>query len=678
MKKIRLVLIMVAAFFVVFCADSEAAKKEKASKKGSKSDIASVEAARKYNMSMTYEVPSPFPLFDTGDEEWIDYSRYGEFQGVDTEKYKYVIKDIASLRKAVGEGIYPNTQSVYKDPGYIQYNSKQKLKGDKWAFVNTNDYQANFYKWATAQDTPGVKLYYTAYALDMAGNYKHAIKAYYAILVHFPEAVGMTFWKTPWYVGPVCVDRIKYLTKEHPELGIKLEGAYVKVKNRYDNDKNNDVFIVNPGKLVPATKKDFEVKTIDLSKVGIKKVTGTGNVQLIEFENKHFQLTVDGKPFVVRGVCYSPNQVGLSPDNGTLNVNRDWSVADYNKNNLVDGAYEAWVDANRNERQDPDEKAVGDFKLMKDMGINTLRLYHYPDFNKELLKDGYENYGFMYMVGNMLGMYGVASGAAWFEGTDYTNPEHKKNMLDSVRAMVEEYKDEPYVLMWVLGNENNYGSVGVEGVEAGTSCQARYQPEAYYSFINECVLLIKSLDPQQRPVTICNGDTFLMDHCAKNAPDLDIYGANAYRGEQGFGSLWQDVMDEYGKPVVVTEFGCPAYHSLWETARAEAGQASYHRGNWLDMENNFAGIKDGVGNALGGIIFEWTDEWWKAGPPPEFDPWHHDTTSQFGAPFLDGYSYEEWFGICSVGDGKDSPFKRQLRPAYFTYRDLWEKYKKNK
>jgi beta-glucuronidase len=46
-------------------------------------------------------------------------------------------------------------------------------------------------------------------------------------------------------------------------------------------------------------------------------------------------------------------------------------------------------------------------------------------------------------------------------------------------------------------------------------------------------------------------------------------------------------------------------------------------------------------------------------------------------PFLDGGAYEEWFGLCSQGDGKDSPFKRQLRKAYFMYRDLWKNYRTN-
>lgn len=87
-----------------------------------------------------------------------------------------------------------------------------------------------------------------------------------------------------------------------------------------------------------------------------------------------------------------------------------------------------------------------------------------------------------------MSMYCTDSGAKWFEGTDYTNPEQCKKMLASVEKMVEEYKDEPYVLMWVLGNENNYGSVGVVGISAGTmdGCNVRKDIAAYYKFVNEC------------------------------------------------------------------------------------------------------------------------------------------------------------------------------------------------
>ena len=45
--------------------------------------------------------------------------------------------------------------------------------------------------------------------------------------------------------------------------------------------------------------------------------------------------------------------------------------------------------------------------------------------------------------------------------------------------------------------------------------------------------------------------------------------------------------------------------------------------------------------------------------------------ARYGGPFLDGWSYEEWFGIVSQGSGKGSPFARELRPAYYRIKELW-------
>jgi beta-glucuronidase len=58
-----------------------------------------------------------------------------------------------------------------------------------------------------------------------------------------------------------------------------------------------------------------------------------------------------------------------------------------------------------------------------------------------------------------------------------------------------------------------------------------------------------------------------------------------------------------------------------------------------------------------------------------YDPARQNKLGQFGAPFLDGWSYEEWLGITSQGSGKNSPFERQLRKAYFEYKKAWDKYK---
>src|ERR1019366_2982345 len=100
-----------------------------------------------------------------------------------------------------------------------------------------------------------------------------------------------------------------------------------------------------------------------------------------------------------------------------------------------------------------------------------------------------------------------------------------------VRTMVEEYKDEPYILMWVLGNENVYG--------VGNNSQK--EPVAFYELVDRAAQLIHQLDPT-RPVAIANGDVLFLDILKEKAPHIDVFGANVYRGEQGFGrSIFQDV-----------------------------------------------------------------------------------------------------------------------------------------
>lgn len=658
--KMKFIFLTAVLFFVAACATS------KASKESAQDDYLTeiLNSAQKFNDSMVYNHPKAFKLADSGTDEWIDYEKYGEFQNLGADKYRYAVKDSQGLRKASGEGIYPNTQSIYEDPEYKKMSKSEKMKGTHWDFVNTDDFQANFYKWSVTREDPGVKLYFTGLALERAGNIKHAVKAYYACIVFFPKSVGWTEWKTPWYIGPVCIAKINYLTKKYPELAVKLEGADISIDNAFDNDIRNDIFRINPGKLVHASPSDFERQYIDLEKEGVKSSIGEGNVKLVQYNNNHFRLTVDDKPYVVRAMTYNPNKVGIKPVSDCDNI-RDWAFLDENGNGKEDGPFDAWVDANRNDKQDAGELPVGDFALMKEMGINTLRLYQANVLNKNLLMEGHKKYGFMYLVGDLIGMYAVGSGAKWEEGTDYTNPEHKKNMLESVRKTVEMYKNEPYVLIWVLGNENNYSTNNANNAEKN--------PEDYYSFVNECAKLIKSLDPKKRPVAISNGDLGFFEYFVKYATDVDIYGMNAYRGKEGFGNLWKDVAEKSGKAALVTEYGCPAFAKGWSEARAEQGQAEYHKGCWENIEDNLAGIKYGAGNALGGVVFEWSDEWWKAGG--DCDPFVHDTHSQMGGAFLDGRGYEEWYGIVSLGDGSDSQFKRQLRKSYFVYRDLWNKYK---
>ena len=599
----------------------------------------------------------PSPAFP-GTEKVIDYQKYGEFVDVGTDHYHYKINDIKGLKEAVGEGIYPNTSDIYKDPKYIKAKEEGRLEGSHWDFVHSDDLEAAFYKWATASEPEGIKLFYLALVLEKGKMYYEAVKAYHAIVVHFPKTVGWTYWQTPWSPAQAAVAKLVHLIRSHPELNLKVKWMKVEVKNGFDNDVSNDIVIAYPGVIQEKSWIDKLKESLNLNqkKVPLRNITrrlGEGKVSLVQYDNGHWQLMVEGKPYIIKGMTYAPTKIGQSPDKGTL---VSWMYEDTDKNGKQDGPYDTWVDANGNNQQDPDEPVVGDFQLMKEMGVNTIREYQQPfKPNKEVLRSLYNDYGIRVIMGDFFGKYTLGSGASWFEGTDYENPEQQKNMMDSVRQMVLEHKDEPYLLLWLIGNENNYG----------VASNADKKPEAYYKFANEVAKMIKSIDPNH-PVALCNGDTLYLDIFAKNAPDIDMFAANVYRGDYGFGAFWQQIQESTGKAAFITEYGCPAYAKHLTRAEGEEAQANYHRGNWYDIEANMAGQAEGAGNALGGVVFEWTDEWWK-----NYEPFYHDRQSDAIGPFPGGYYYEEWFGVTSQGNGTHSPFMRQLRKSYEFYKQVW-------
>ena len=375
-----------------------------------------------------------------------------------------------------------------------------------------------------------------------------------------------------------------------------------------------------------------------------------------------WQLLVDGKPFIVKGVNYTPFKVGESPHNNTL---RDWMLIDDDQDGRIDSAYQSWVDANRNNKQDDDEPAVGDFQLLKEMGANTIRVFHHPSDNpeivalhpnnininhapnKDLLRRLHADFGIWVVMGDFLGAYTIGSGADWQAGTDYTDPVQRANMLKSVEAMINEFKDEPYILMWTLGNANNDA--------AGAKTNAATQPRAFAEFVNEAAKKIHALDGT-RPVALVNGDTDLLPVLAKYAPDVDILGINTTRYVPGFGSLWSEVDQIYDKPVLITSYGPPTIR--FESNRLdEIYQYRVHVAGWRDIAGHTAGSSY-PGNAIGGIAFEWLDAWWRDYLPDEHNLGKH------------GW-HAEWQGIASQGDGRHSLLLRQLRHVYYAYQALW-------
>jgi len=381
-----------------------------------------------------------------------------------------------------------------------------------------------------------------------------------------------------------------------------------------------------------------------------------------------WELLVNGKPFLVHGMCYFPDTIGESPDD---NTRRNWEMVDDDHDGRNDFAYQTWVDTNRSNIRNSNEKDTGDFELMRQMGVNAIRIYNHvsddpylqtlntassktnnypPQAEKKILRQLYLKFGIMTAMGDLLGAYTVSTGADWKTGTNYTDPLQRANMLKSVEDMVRWHKDEPYVLMWVLGNEND---LPYPHTNAGS------QPEAYARFVNEAAALIKKIDNNHHPVAISTGNYSMIDYYAKYAPLVDIFGINLYEND-GFNELWKKAARDWDRPVMLTEFGT-GYPIVTNGKLNENFQSQVHRQSWEDIYRHSA-AHEAPGNAIGGFVFEWVDNWWEDG-----NKWYQNIN-----PDGSGWNHE-YNGVCSMGNGSAGSLMRQLRKVYFMYQELWKK-----
>jgi endo-1,4-beta-mannosidase len=383
---------------------------------------------------------------------------------------------------------------------------------------------------------------------------------------------------------------------------------------------------------------------------------GAKKVFVKTLKNGHYQLIVDGKPFIVKGACYHPVPIGEPGD------------------------YDFW--------SDPGQPWLADGALMKKMGVNTVRFYE-PGQDmaavKKVIGDLYKKSGVRTIMGHWIGFWNYP--APFYDDKEFRE-KVKKEVLDMVRAL----KDEPGILFWILGNENNYSFGGKINSWSSERIDKLGDPrvcllaraESYYSFVNEIAVEIKKIDPNH-PVAMGNGELVCLDKANEVAKDVDIIGCIIYRGKT-FGNIFSTLKATFDKPLVFVEFGCDAYNA-YEKREDEDNQALFLESQWREIYRNLANNPEGVGNCLGGAMFEWTDEWWKHNEDDQ-NAWSvHDTESNWsnGSYYFDIKAdrnmnmNEEWFGIVRVDpEPVNGINKRSPRKAYYAIREFWKNPKLNK
>ncbi|RKY28001.1 MAG: hypothetical protein DRP61_02845 [Candidatus Omnitrophota bacterium] len=381
--------------------------------------------------------------------------------------------------------------------------------------------------------------------------------------------------------------------------------------------------------------------------VGVIYLTNLEAIPVEIRENKKggFQLFVKGKPFLVKGVIYHPIPPGK------------------------DFTHNFWQDL---------ESIREDAKLIKQAGFNTVRFYE-PCLDleqaKKVIRAFYEE-GIYTIMGHWLGFWN-------YPCPFYGDENFQDKVKEDVLKMVESLRREEGLLCWVLGNENNYSFSGkVNGwtfpeVEKLKSPQERMNKKAeiYYGFVNEIAKAIKEID-KDHPVGLGNGELITLDIASQKAKAIDFLALIFYRGKK-FGNIFNSLKHIFNKPVLISETGCDAYDAYRKREDQDI-QAKFLLSQWIDLYKNSTFFEKG-GNCLGGVIFEWSDEWWKHNPSDSPLWGYHDTLGGWsnGAYYFDIKAprnlnmNEEWFGIVAW-EKTNEGFKKKPRKAYYILKEFFQ------
>lgn len=170
----------------------------------------------------------------------------------------------------------------------------------------------------------------------------------------------------------------------------------------------------------------------------------------------------------------------------------------------------------------------------------------------------------------------------------YLDEEFKANTMQSVKTIIEAFKDDPNILIWGLGNE----------IELGGRNNSAYS----WGFVEELAKMIKSIDSRHLVATVVTHNQRALDSIAKYAPSLDLVGINSYGS---IGKVEEMVLESsYEGPYMITEWGPTGW---WETSKTEWGapieQTSEEKR--IVYENRYNNFIFNSNRCLGSFVFLW-------------------------------------------------------------------------
>lgn len=266
-----------------------------------------------------------------------------------------------------------------------------------------------------------------------------------------------------------------------------------------------------------------------------------------------------------------------------------------------------------------------DLALMREMGVNTIRVYE--PIAEEAVLDAIAAAGLRVIAGfgyNQGGFYDLLSGT----------------YLDYVRK----FRSHPAILFWELGNEYNYHPEWFGG-----------SMDTWYETLREAAAAIHAEDPGH-PVATAHGEVPTAE-LVETLADIDIWGLNVYRWDESHKAM-ADFAALSDKPMYFSELGADSYmtqaklgYALGPNPRAQADATQKILERVLTDSTRAAGV----------AVFSFTDGWWKAGSPASQDVGGWAPGSS-GVPY-DGTANEEYWGLVDV--------HRQPKAAFAVVQSLY-------
>jgi len=310
---------------------------------------------------------------------------------------------------------------------------------------------------------------------------------------------------------------------------------------------------------------------------------------------------MDAAPYAIRGVCWSPASRGTQT-----------TPADPQNAAVRRPEFGAWFQT--------------DIPLLRRMNANTVRLFLDPGFDSTARAVLAELYRHDIMV--VLTIDDAVGDTA------------------HVRQAVAFYKDDPALLLWMIGNEwnvNRYYGTAASVLAAAERTQTAAALIHALDAAHPVATSYGDIDIAAAGLELADTERYVNAIC----PSVDVWGLNIYRGRR-FGFLFEQWRGISAKPLFLAEFGPDAYSAL-SGGVDETAQAVWDLELWHELSRNVAGCT-APGVALGAFVFAWNDEWWKVPPAGSQE------AGGYAGPHPDGWANEEYFGLVDID--------RQPRQAY--------------